>query len=56
MTQKVETFVPSSASGRDSSEVRIGIRKDNVVKSTEIKVDKEILLAGHHHGSTIMNI
>ena len=49
---KVETFVPSSASGRDSSEVRIGIRKDNVVKSTEVKVDKEILLAGHHHGST----
>jgi myo-inositol 2-dehydrogenase/D-chiro-inositol 1-dehydrogenase len=49
---KIEAFVPSSASGRDSSEVRIGMRKDNVTKSTEVKVDKEILLAGHHHGST----
>ncbi len=49
---KIETFVPSSASGKDSSEVRIGIRKDNVVKRDLIKVDKKILEAGHHHGST----
>ena len=49
---KIETFVPSSASGKDSSEVRIGFRKANVTKSSEIKVDKEILAAGHHHGST----
>jgi len=49
---KIETFVPSSASGKDSSEVRIGIRNDNVVKRDLIKVDKKILEAGHHHGST----
>jgi len=49
---KIETFVPSSASGKDSSEVRIGFRKANVTKSSEVKVDKEILAAGHHHGST----
>ena len=49
---KIETFVPSHASGRDFSEVRIGLRKDNVVKTNEVKVDKKILAAGHHHGST----
>ena len=49
---KIETFVPSNASGRDSSEVRIGLRKDNANKSKEVKVDKDILAAGHHHGST----
>ena len=49
---KIITFVPSSASGKDSSEVRIGLRKDNVNKSKEVKVDKKILAAGHHHGST----
>ena len=49
---KIETFVPSHTSGKDSSEVRIGLRKDNEVKINEVKVDKEILAAGHHHGST----
>ena len=49
---KIETFVPSSASGKNSSEVRIGFRKDNATKSNEVKVDKEILAAGHHYGST----
>ena len=49
---KIETFVPSHASGKDFSEVRIGLRKDNVVKTNEVKVDKKILAAGHHHGST----
>ena len=42
---KIETFVPSNASGKDSSEVRIGLRKDNVNKSKEVKVDKDILAA-----------
>ena len=28
------------------------MRKDNVNKSKEVKVDKDILAAGHHHGST----
>ena len=49
---KIETFVPSHASGKDSSEVRIGLRKDNFVKRDLVKVDKKILAAGHHHGST----
>ena len=49
---KIETFVPSSASGKDSSDVRIGLRKDNIVKVNDVKVDKKILAAGHHHGST----
>ena len=49
---KIETFVPSSASGKDSSEVKISLRKNNITKSNEIKVDKQILAAGHHHGST----
>jgi len=49
---KIEAFVPSNSSGKNSSEVRIGFRKDNVTKSSEVKVDKEILEAGHHHGST----
>ena len=49
---KIETFVPSHTSGKDSSEVRIGLREDNEVTINEVKVDKEILAAGHHHGST----
>ena len=49
---KIETFVPSSTSGKNSSEVRIGFRKDNITNSNEVKVDKEILAAGHHYGST----
>ena len=49
---KIETFVPSSASGRNSSEVKIGLRNDDNIKSNEVKVDNKILAAGHHHGST----
>ena len=49
---KIETFVPSSVSGKDSSEVRISLRKNKITESKEIQVDKEILAAGHHHGST----
>ena len=49
---KIETSVPSSQSGKTSSYIRIGMR--NKYKSTRelIKVDKKILKAGHHHGST----
>ena len=49
---KIETFVPSSASGKDSSEVKISLRENNITQSSEVKVDKKILAAGHHHGST----
>ena len=49
---KIETFVPSHYSGKNSSEVRIGLRKDDVVKRNLVKVDNKILAAGHHHGST----
>lgn len=49
---KIETFVPSSASGKDSSEVKISLRENNITQSSKVKVDKEILAAGHHHGST----
>ena len=49
---KIETFVPSSASGKNSSEVKIGLRNNDDIKSNEVEVDKEILAAGHHHGST----
>jgi len=49
---KIETFVPSSASGKDSSEVKISLRTDNITTSNKVKVDKNILAAGHHHGST----
>jgi predicted dehydrogenase len=49
---KIETFVPSSASGRNSSEVKIALRNDNKIISNEVEVDNKILAAGHHHGST----
>ncbi len=49
---KIETFVPSHASGKDSSEVRVALRKDNVIKSNLVTVDKQILAAGYHHGAT----
>ena len=49
---KIETFVPSSASGRNSSEVKIGLRNDDKIISNEVEVDNKILAAGHHHGST----
>ncbi len=49
---KIETFVPSSQSGKASSYIRIGMRKGNKIKKELIKVDKKILNAGHHHGST----
>ena len=49
---KIETCVPSSASGRNSSEVKIALRNDNKIISNEVEVDNKILAAGHHHGST----
>ena len=49
---KIETCVPSSASGRISSEVKIGLRNNDKIISNEVEVDNKILAAGHHHGST----
>ena len=49
---KIETGVPSHQSGIASSDFRIGYRKNNEVKLEKIEVDKTILEAGHHHGST----
>jgi len=49
---KIETGVPSHQSGISSSHLRIGFRKNNEVKQEKIVVDKTILEAGHHHGST----
>ena len=49
---KIETFVPASASGRNSSEVKLALRNDNKIISNEVEVDNKILAAGHHHGST----
>ena len=49
---KIETSVPSSKSGKISSYIRIGMRKGNKTTRELVKVDKKILQAGHHHGST----
>ena len=49
---KIETSVPSSKSGKTSSYIRIGMRKGDKAIRELIKVDKKILKAGHHHGST----
>ena len=48
---KIETSVPSNESGKISSNLRIGMR-DGETKLETIEVDKKILEAGHHHGST----
>ena len=48
---KIETSVPSNESGKISSNLRIGMR-DGETKLETIEVDKKILKAGHHHGST----
>ena len=49
---KIETSVPSNASGKHSSDLSIGIRGSNEILTQVIEVDKEILKAGSHHGST----
>ena len=48
---KIETSVPSNESGKISSNLRIGMR-DGEIRLETIEVDKKILEAGHHHGST----
>ncbi len=48
---KIETSVPSSQSGKTSSNLRIGMR-DGKTHIENIEVDKKIIEAGHHHGST----
>ena len=48
---KIETSVPSNESGKMSSNLRIGMR-DGKTRLETIEVDKKILEAGHHHGST----
>ena len=49
---KIETAVPSNDSGISISDVRIGLRESGKAKKETIAVDKQILAAGHHHGST----
>ena len=49
---KIETSVPSNASGEHSSDLSIGLRGSNEILTEVIEVDKEILKAGSHHGST----
>ena len=48
---KIETSVPSNESGKISSNLRISMR-DGETRRETIEVDKKILEAGHHHGST----
>ena len=48
---KIETSVPSNDSGKISSNLRIGMR-DGKTKIENIEVDKKIIEAGRHHGST----
>ncbi len=48
---KIETSVPSSESGKTSSNLRIGMREGKT-HMEKIEVDKKIIEAGHHHGST----
>ena len=48
---KIETSVPSNESGKTSSNLRIGMR-DGKTTNEKINVDKKIIEAGHHHGST----
>ena len=48
---KIETSGPSNDSGKTSSNIRIGMR-DGKTHIENIEVDKKILEAGHHHGST----
>ena len=48
---KIETSVPSNDSGKTSSNLRIGMR-DGKTHIENVEVDKKIIEAGHHHGST----
>ena len=49
---QIETFVPSDASGKNSSELSIGLRGEDKIYSETVIVDNHILNAGSHHGST----
>ncbi len=49
---KIETEVPSNASGITNSDIRIGLRENKKALRENITVDEKILDAGHHHGST----
>ena len=49
---KIETGVPSDASGQRSSELSIRLRENNQTISETVEVDQKILNAGSHHGST----
>jgi len=48
---KIETSVPSNDSRKTSSNLRIGMR-DGKTLIENIDVDKKIIEAGQHHGST----
>ena len=49
---KIETGVPSDSSGKNSSELSIGLRGMNHIAKETVSVDEKILKAGSHHGST----
>jgi len=49
---KIETGVPSNSSGKNSSDLTIGLRNTNEMIIETVVVDDKILKAGHHHGST----
>ncbi len=49
---KMETGVPSDSSGKDSSDLSIGLRNSHNRYLEKVLVDKNILNAGSHHGST----
>ena len=48
----METGVPSDSSGKDSSDLSIGLRNSHNRYLEKVLVDKNILNAGSHHGST----
>ena len=49
---KIETGVPANGSGQNSSDLSIGLRGSGHISKETVVVDKKILEAGHHHGST----
>ena len=49
---KIENGFTSDASGKNSSEIRIGLRDSKNAVKKLVEVDKKILAAGQHHGST----
>ena len=49
---KIETGVPSDSSGKNSSELSIGLRDIDHITKERVGLDEKILKAGSHHGST----